>query len=273
MPSVRVSSASCRSTGVNDSNAPSSEPCTERGTGGRCQSSPGTVASGAAAGGRRPGRQVRPGPQPGSGRGTQRSRPEPRRRFNEATRGPTMANLSEAEHLLDLITGYWVARAIHAAARLGIADLLEDGPRAVGELARERPVRTRASCRLLRGLAGRGPLPGRAGEHVRAHPPGGAPAGEDHPCRCGRCRSCSATPQYHPWGDLLYSIETGRCAYERRAGEPFFDSLAKDTRHAARTFSRAMTSFLQSIPASVVEVGLSGVANGSWMWGRPTGPS
>ena len=40
---------------------------------------------------------------------------------------------------------------------------------------------------------------------------------------------------------------------ERRAGDAFFDSMAKDPA-AARTFSRAMTSFLQSIPASVVEV-------------------
>ena len=47
-----------------------------------------------------------------------------------------MANMTESEHLLDLITGYWVSQAIHAAAKLGIADLLGDGPRAVADLAR-----------------------------------------------------------------------------------------------------------------------------------------
>jgi hypothetical protein len=163
-----------------------------------------------------------------------------------------MASMSESAHLLDLITGYWVAQAIHAAARLGIADLLGDGPRAVSELARATGSDEEALYRLLRGLAGRGLFREGPGNTFGLTPLAEL-LREDHPLSLRPLSVMFGDLQYHPWGDLLYSIETGRCAYERRAGEPFFDSLAKDPA-AARTFSRAMTSFLQSIPALVVEV-------------------
>src|SRR5262249_32938041 len=78
----------------------------------------GTRCCAAWATGRRAGRQGHPGPQPGSGRERDTGHGlSPAGglagRFNEATRGPTMANRTESEHLLDLITGYWVAQAIH----------------------------------------------------------------------------------------------------------------------------------------------------------------
>jgi hypothetical protein len=35
-----------------------------------------------------------------------------------------------------MTNGYWVTQIIYVAARLGIADLLKDGPRTISELAR-----------------------------------------------------------------------------------------------------------------------------------------
>jgi hypothetical protein len=163
-----------------------------------------------------------------------------------------MASMAQSHKLLDLITGYWVAQAIYAAAKLGIADRLRDGPRPVAELAAETAANEEALYRLLRALAGRGLFeegPGRTfgltslAELLR----------EDHPLSLRPLSVMFGDLQYQPWGDILYSVETGRCAYDKRAGEPFFDSLAKDPT-AAQTFSRAMTSFLQAIPASVVGV-------------------
>ncbi len=39
------------------------------------------------------------------------------------------------DQLIRLFRGYWLSRAIYVAAELGIADLLEDGPRSVADLA------------------------------------------------------------------------------------------------------------------------------------------
>src|SRR4051812_13360055 len=59
-------------------------------------------------------------------------------------------------HLLQLITGKWVAQAVSIAARFKIADLLADGPRPVAALARETGPPPGALYRVLRALAGVG---------------------------------------------------------------------------------------------------------------------
>jgi predicted transcriptional regulator len=52
-----------------------------------------------------------------------------------------------------MITGFWVSQAIFAAAKLGIADLLKDGPKSCEELAQSTGGYPRALYRLLRALA------------------------------------------------------------------------------------------------------------------------
>lgn len=47
------------------------------------------------------------------------------------------ADLAMRVGLLQLATSYRVSRAIYVAARLGVADLLADGPKSSEELARD----------------------------------------------------------------------------------------------------------------------------------------
>ena len=37
--------------------------------------------------------------------------------------------------LIQMGTGFWVSRIVYMAAKLGLADLLADGPKSAGELA------------------------------------------------------------------------------------------------------------------------------------------
>lgn len=55
--------------------------------------------------------------------------------------------------IMQMATGYWVSQSIYAAAKLGIADLLKDGPKSYDELATATAVKARPLYRLLRGLA------------------------------------------------------------------------------------------------------------------------
>ena len=55
--------------------------------------------------------------------------------------------------MFGLITGRGVSHLIFVAAKLGLADLLKDGPRTVEELARAAEVQAPALYRLLRTLA------------------------------------------------------------------------------------------------------------------------
>ena len=64
-----------------------------------------------------------------------------------------MAEASTHQQLDQMITGYWISQAIYAAAKFGIADLLKDGPKTVGELAAATSTNPNALYRLLRALA------------------------------------------------------------------------------------------------------------------------
>ncbi|MFC7541018.1 methyltransferase dimerization domain-containing protein [Siccirubricoccus deserti] len=60
---------------------------------------------------------------------------------------------SAAEAVLRLATAYQASRALHAAARLGVPDLLADGPRSVEDLAAATDTQGPSLSRLLRALA------------------------------------------------------------------------------------------------------------------------
>ena len=62
--------------------------------------------------------------------------------------------------LYQLSIGHYVARALHVAAKLGIADLLKDGPRPVGELAEATATHAQSLARVLRLLVTAGVFAG-----------------------------------------------------------------------------------------------------------------
>ena len=55
--------------------------------------------------------------------------------------------------LFQMATGYWVSQAIYVAAKLGIADLLKDGPQSCVALATATGADTASLFRLMRDLA------------------------------------------------------------------------------------------------------------------------
>jgi len=55
--------------------------------------------------------------------------------------------------LMRLINGYQVSQALHAAATLGVADQLKDGPKSYDTVAQACGAHPRSLYRLLRALA------------------------------------------------------------------------------------------------------------------------
>src|SRR5438105_1830059 len=68
-----------------------------------------------------------------------------------AQSGPTPEQI-----VMQMTMGHVQAAAMHIAAKLGIADLLANGPRPVAELAKKTSVNEDALYRLLRALASNG---------------------------------------------------------------------------------------------------------------------
>src|SRR5262245_44236010 len=55
--------------------------------------------------------------------------------------------------MLQMITGFWVSRAIYVAAKLRLADLVKDSPKTADELARLTGTHSPSLYRALRALA------------------------------------------------------------------------------------------------------------------------
>jgi hypothetical protein len=139
---------------------------------------------------------------------------------------------------MKLLHGAWVSQALYVAAHLGLADLVKDGPRSPEDLAAACGAHAPSLKRLLRALASVGAFAeddqGRYGQTplsdcLRSDRPGGQRdlalmTGEEH-FRC--------------YAELLYSVRTGRTAFEKLYGKPIFAYLAENER-AARIFDGAM---------------------------------
>jgi hypothetical protein len=138
--------------------------------------------------------------------------------------------------------GYVLADALHAAAKLGIADLLAAGPCHIDELAAATGAHGPSLYRLLRTLGSAGVFtedePRRfaltsLGEPLRSDVPGSI---RDAVIWIGEpmhARSC---------GEVLTSVLTGRPAFDTIFGMPYFNYHAADP-ESGRIFDRGMACF------------------------------
>jgi hypothetical protein len=149
-----------------------------------------------------------------------------------------------------LIAGARNTQLIYVAAKLGLADVLHEGPRNADDIAAELNVNAPALRRLLRGLVNRGLVTEEKagtfsltalGRYLRADAPG---ALRDHAIRSGEI-------QYPAWGSLLYAVETGQSAFEHAHGSDLFGYLAANPA-ANNSFNEGMTARAESIVDGIV---------------------
>jgi SAM-dependent methyltransferase len=143
--------------------------------------------------------------------------------------------------MLDLIIGYWVSQLVHVVAKLGLADLLKEGPKSPAELARSVGADPQTLRRVLRALAGVGVFAERKDGRF-ALTPLGATLRSDRPDSM-RAFAIMMVEDYwvQAWTDVLQSVKTGQTAFDRVHGLKIFDYFGKHP-DKARVFGEAMTS-------------------------------
>jgi SAM-dependent methyltransferase len=150
-------------------------------------------------------------------------------------------NMSPAVALRHLNTGYWISQAIAVAAKLGIADLLKDGPKTCNELAQVAGADPQALYRLLRGIASVGVF----AEDVQGRftlTPFATLLRADVPGSLRAAAMMSGEEwEWRPWGALLHSVRTGQPAFDHIFGMEFDDYLARNP-EAADIFHGFMNS-------------------------------
>ncbi|MEV4101203.1 methyltransferase [Nonomuraea sp. NPDC049649] len=148
--------------------------------------------------------------------------------------------MDPAQLLLSYISGAWVAPAVCAAARLGVADELAGGARDADALARAVGAHPGAFYRLLRALADLGvlrELDGRVFELTEV----GERLRRDHPeSQRGFAVMLGSAWHRQAWSGLVESVRTGESAFERVFG-PAFEHFRDHPGHG-EVLNDAMTS-------------------------------
>ncbi len=147
----------------------------------------------------------------------------------------------ERARLLQLGMAYANSQALYVAAKLGLADILARGPASIAELAFATEVDAAALGGVVRVLESLGVFTNAphndswtltsAGRYLRGDVEGSLKAimvllGEE---------------EYQAFGHLLHSVKTGRSAFARVFGQPFYEYLQSHPEASAK-FSDAMSA-------------------------------
>lgn len=142
---------------------------------------------------------------------------------------------------MELILNAWAAQAITAAADLGIADALAEGPLSAEELAVAVNADADAVGRLLRALIGRGIFRRRRDGRYDLTPMADALRSDAEVSVAGMARWVGAPQQREHWSRLTHAVRSGHTVVPELRGKPFFDYLAGEP-ELGEIFNQAMTS-------------------------------
>jgi SAM-dependent methyltransferase len=159
--------------------------------------------------------------------------------------------MTAARALVQLATGFITARAIYVAAKLGIADLLDKGPREASELAEELAVDPQTLFRILRLLAS-------AGIFKRSASGQFALAELGDPLRTASPQSMRDYIilfhefQYPVFTNVTHQLTTGQSAHLKTFGQPIFDLVQSDS-ELAKVFFAGLASRARYDIAAVMD--------------------
>ena len=150
-----------------------------------------------------------------------------------------------------LVNGYQVTQAVHVAVKLGIGDLLADGPRTSDDLAAATGAHPDALYRLLRALAGVGVFREEAERRFGLTELGSGLRSDAPESLVGWAAFVGEPYQRQAWGALEHSVRTGENAFRYVHGT---DSWTYRARHPELSagFDRAMADLSRQVAGAVL---------------------
>jgi hypothetical protein len=140
-----------------------------------------------------------------------------------------------------MVTGCWISQALYVAAKLGIADLLQEGPQSCARLAEATQTHAGALYRVLRALASVNVFAEDEAGHFSLTPLADLLRTD----ALGSLRAFAimlGTPEHwRAWEGVLHSVRTGQPAFDQVFGIPLFQYFPTHP-EAAQIFDDAMTS-------------------------------
>lgn len=154
--------------------------------------------------------------------------------------------------LRQVITGYWTSQLIFVAAKLGIADLLAEGPMKPAAIARKSGANEQNLYRVLRALASIGIFAEDSKGRFKLTPMAQA-LRSDHP-KSLRDYVLMIVDDYNwqAWGALMHTVMTGETGFEHVFGMHGFDYFSQHP-EKERAFSAAMASVTRMSNHAIAE--------------------
>jgi hypothetical protein len=128
------------------------------------------------------------------------------------------------DKIYQMSSGYARTQELYTTIKLGIPDLLAGGAMGLPEIARELKVDQQGLLRFLRLLVTREILVEENNKYRLA--PLGEILRSDHPSLAHNIMLYIGEIQYRVGGEMLYSVQTGKPAFDKIFGMPFFDYLS-----------------------------------------------
>jgi len=120
--------------------------------------------------------------------------------------------------MLQIISGFWISRAVFIIAKLGIPDLLKSGPKTADELASATKTDAPSLFRILRALVSVGVLNSADGGGF-AQTPVSETLVTDAPGSLRWFAVSELGQEHYPaWGNLMHSVKTGDIAFDNFFG-------------------------------------------------------
>lgn len=154
--------------------------------------------------------------------------------------------------LTQIMLGSLAAQALYVPAKLGIADLLADGPKSVEELATATDTHAPSLYRVLRAVASLGVFTEQENQKFALNA-NAEPLLSNRP-NSMRDMTIFMGEDWHweVWGKTMYSVRTGKSAWAEMHGEDVFGYF-KENSEALGIFNRAMTSLSALSTKAVIE--------------------
>ena len=160
-------------------------------------------------------------------------------------------DLQPQKTILQMASGYWVTQALYVAAKLGVADLLKDGAKNCDELATATGVNARALYRLMRGLASLKVFAEEKDGYFNLTPLA-ACLQSDIPGSMRGIVMMGGREYYQAWGNFLYSIQTGKSAFEDLYDMPLFEYYAQNP-ESGKAYDQAQKSGSAAARAEILK--------------------
>lgn len=152
--------------------------------------------------------------------------------------------------LMNFIIGKWISKPIYAAAELGIADMLADGPMGIDELAESSNSHAPSLYRMIRALASVGIFREKEDAQFELTPMAAL-------LKTGEMRSMAimfnADWSDKAWHFFLENVKTGNTAFVEAHGMPVTDWLEGNPQ-AARIFNEANAIKATKTHRAVIDV-------------------